>query len=925
MDQETLTTSTLGGPIVKPNGAAPTSVTLAQKQKAEMAVAHLDCDTIPFLWSWAKNFALFDNFHQTIVGPSTPNAIAMIAGQAGQTQAALHSNELPTVTYSNAAFPNPLGATFTSTVAGNSNAFVPIVADPGPFPGSNKDTSATKPPYNFDENAANPTVNQTYATQPLSFMGSNIGQIIKSDQNPRADLIDVQHDIFTIATKNQAVNWGWYQQGFNGNDRADPYEPQGTGTPNPTNDPSLYTGYVLHHNGPAYFGYLADNTQVLANNLHGAQDLLTAVTNQTLPATGGVFYYRGGYSNNLGLTPVNPTPAIQHAFIGNDDHPGYSDRQVSEAFAAQMVSAIANSPYWNQSAIVITYDETDGQYDHEQVANRNTFVDGSPLAGGPRIPTIVISPWSLQGTISHQYSEHGSVIKFINELYNLVPLAQLPDEAHGTQLAQQNLGQSNYGPSDDPANNLGDLTEVFDYTRMQNNTPISPSVATFSTAQITTLPHLATANYSPNGYTNGACQAIGILPTDFPSVAAYQGRSADRPLPARRQPAVRQLARHTHHRWLDAVIPPSSPEEGGNPALFPSFQGPLVQRLRFALPLAALLLPHLLHAQPAPAATPKPAFDAEHTLDAVKSAGRLSCGTIEAVEDWNGQDQHGDLSSLSEVICHAVAAAIFGDADKVTVITVPGEPEALAAVHTGTVHLAVGVSPSAENAMQWGVAFGPPVFYDTERLMVLAQAGLKGAADLSGKLICAMDGTDADRTLRDEMTRRGIPYALQAHSEQGEMDESVAVARCAAGAALESRLADSRADFPARAPEFVFLPERFGLDPIAPAWRYGDQRFGLIVQYTIDALIEAEALGITQDNVEAARSRTDMRARRLLGADRSVAQALGLAPDWAVRVIAAEGNYGEIFSRTVGKKLRLERGLNALWTAGGLMRPSPMQ
>ena len=531
MDQETLTTATLGGTIVKPNGAAPTSVTLAQKQKAEMAVAHLDCDTIPFLWSWAKNFALFDNFHQTIVGPSTPNAIAMIAGQAGQTQAALHSSELPTVTYQNSAFPNPLGATYTSTVAGNSNAFVPIVADPGPFPGSNKDPNAVKPPYNFDENAANPVVNQTYATQPLSFMGSNISTVIKSDQNPRADLIDVQHDIFTIATKNQVVNWGWYQQGFNGNDRADPYEPQGTGTPNPTNDPSLYTGYVLHHNGPAYFGYLADNTDVLANNLHGAQDLMTAVTNRTLPATGGVFYYRGGYSNNLGLVPVNPTPGIQHAFIGNDDHPGYSDRQVSEAFAAQMISAIANSPYWNQSAIVLTYDETDGQYDHEQIQNRNTFVDGSPLAGGPRIPTIVISPWALQGTISHQYSEHGSVIKFINELYNLVPLAQLPDEAHGTQLAKQNLGQSNYGPSDDPANNLGDLTEVFDYARMQNNTPIAPSVATFSDAQIRSLPHLATANFSPNGYTNGACQAIGILPTDFPSVAAYQAGQPTDPYP----------------------------------------------------------------------------------------------------------------------------------------------------------------------------------------------------------------------------------------------------------------------------------------------------------------------------------------------------------------------------------------------------------
>ena len=532
MDQEGLTTNAAGA-IVKPNGAAPTAVTLAQKQQGETDMSHLDCDTIPFMWSWAKNFVLFDNFHETIVGPSTPNAIAMIAGQSGETQWALHNSQAPVTTFQNAAFPNVKGATYTSTVAGNSNAFVPIVADPGPFPGSLKDPNAVKPPYNADENAANPTLNQTYATQPLSFMGSNIGSIIRADQNPRADLVDVQHDIFTIAAKNQVVNWGWFQQGFNGNDAPDPYiYTYGTGTPNPTNDPGLYSGYILHHNGPAYFGYLGSNTQVLANNLHGAADFLTAVNNRTLPANGGVFYYRGGYNNNDGLVPVDPTPAIQHSFIGNDDHPAYSDHQISEAFAAKAISAIANSPYWSQSAIIVTYDETDGFYDHDQPSQRSKFVDGSILAGGPRIPTIVLSPWSLTGSISHRYSEHGSVIKFINELYNLVPLAQLPDEARGRQLGQQTLGQANLGPSDDPANNLGDLTEAFDYTRMQNNTPLQPSLAAFSTSQIMTLPHLATANYSPNGYTNGACSAVGVLPTDFPSAAAYQAGAPTDPYPA---------------------------------------------------------------------------------------------------------------------------------------------------------------------------------------------------------------------------------------------------------------------------------------------------------------------------------------------------------------------------------------------------------
>ncbi len=529
LDQETLTTDASGN-IVKSNGAKPTSVTLAQKQAGETDLSHIDCDTIPFMWSWAKNFVLFDNFHQTTVGPSTPNAIAIIAGQSGETQWALHPSEGATITYANSAFPNVKGATYSGP-SGNTNAYVPIIADPGPFPGSLKDPSATKPPYNFDESASNPSLNLTFATLPLSFMGAGIGQTIQSDQNPRADLADVQHDVFTIAAKNQAVPWGWYQQGFDANDKPDPYEPQGTGTPNPTSDPTLYTGYVLHHNGPQYFGYLADNTKVLNNNLHGAQDLIDAVNNQTLPGNGGVFYYRGGYNNNQGLVPVDPTPGIQHAFIGNDDHPAYSDQQISEAFAAQAISTIANSPYWSQSAIIVTYDETDGFYDHEQVSQRSVLADGSILAGGPRIPTIVLSPWSLQGSISHQYSEHGSLIKFIDELYNLVPLANLPDEAHGRQLGQANLGQANLGPSDDPTNALGDLTEAFDYTRMQNNTPIAPSVAAFSTAQINTLPHLAISGFSANGYTNGACNVVGVLPTDFASAAAYQAGTPTDPYP----------------------------------------------------------------------------------------------------------------------------------------------------------------------------------------------------------------------------------------------------------------------------------------------------------------------------------------------------------------------------------------------------------
>jgi phospholipase C len=525
MTQEGLTTNSSGA-LVTTAGAAPTAITLAQKQQAELDMAHLDCDTVPFLWLWAKNFVLFDHFSQTIIGPSTPNAIALIAGQSGETQWALHNSQGASVTGSG------FGASYGSqTNPSNSNGYVPVVGDPGPWPGSNADKNPQTPPYNFDENAANTSLNLTFATLPLSFMGGDIHETIAKDPNPTADLLDVQHDILTIAKFDAPVNWGWYQQGFNTNDAPDPFEPQGTGTvdgaKNP--NPAAYTGYVLHHNGPQYFGYLADNPQVLNSNLHGNKDFFDAIANKTLPKEGGVFYLRGGYNNNDGLVPADPTPAIQHAFLGNDDHPAYSDAQISEAMAANAINAIVAGGYWKDSAIIITYDETDGLYDHVQPKVRSNFADGSPLAGGPRIPAIVISPYAAGGTISHRYSEHGSVIKFIDELFGLVALADLPDERHGRELGKKNLHQDHLGPSDGSDSGVGDLTEAFDYEVLRGRKqPISSSAATIPASVVSKLPHYATGT----GPTNGACAAIGVLPNDFPSWAAYDAGQPIDPPPA---------------------------------------------------------------------------------------------------------------------------------------------------------------------------------------------------------------------------------------------------------------------------------------------------------------------------------------------------------------------------------------------------------
>jgi phospholipase C len=540
LDQEGLHYATdasgTGAPIVTSEGVAPTAnPSLASKQKGEVVISHVDCDTIPFLWQYADRFTLFDNFHQTAVGPSTPNAIAMIAGQVGDTQWV----QTGSVGY---------------THDGKSPALsVPNLADNGPFPGSGLDGVKVKPPYGPDETSTpntdlngdftvgelTPNADLTFATLPLSFMGSQAKTIIAADENPTADLAEIQDDINTIAMARGVVNWGWYQQGYG----PEPFD----GKPLSENFPYINFGsspapehasYIVHHNGPQYFGYLGDNPQV-TTHLHSLQQFYTDVQNHALPAQGGVFYVRGGYYNNDNMKPADPAPAVAAATPGNDDHPNYSDAGISEALIADSVNAIANSPYWKDSAIIITYDESDGLYDHQPEQFRTYGPDGQPETGGSRIPAIVISPYAASHMISHVYSEHSSVIRFINELFNLTALADLPDEAKARAAAATNAAfngprgaQHNLGPADDPAAldypaGMGDLLEAFDDARLSGKAPLLPaSLATIPPALAHKLPHYAgTGRHNEPTY---GCQYLGITPTDYPH-GYFPGAEIDPP------------------------------------------------------------------------------------------------------------------------------------------------------------------------------------------------------------------------------------------------------------------------------------------------------------------------------------------------------------------------------------------------------------
>jgi phospholipase C len=460
-------------------GAPPTAnPTLAAKQRAELVMSHIDCDTVPFLWQYADRFTLFDNFYQSAIGPSTPNAIAMIAGQTGETQWALHPNEGS----------NNTGSSVIATSGGE-----PVVSDSGPFAGSNLDTSPVKPPYNpSDSSPATPALNQTYASLPLSFMGDQIEQAIQTDENPALDLADVQHDIQTIASGPRPVNWGWYQEGYD----KEPTDTSGTASHN---------SYIVHHNGPQYFGYVGDNPQQ-TTHLHGLGDFYSDVAAQRLPTSGGVFYVRGGNRNIAGLKPADPNPVLQANALGDDDHPGYSDTQISEALLAQEINAIASSPYWKNSAIIIAYDETDGLYDHMEPHIRTFDPEGNPLAGGPRIPAIVISPFSQVHAISHDYSEHSSVIKFIDELFNLTPLADLPDEVRGRKLGMQEFGQKDLGPVDDKVAEITDMFSAFDNARLTGQAdPLPGEYAEIPEATVQSVPP----------YSGQGCYALNIVPSDY--------------------------------------------------------------------------------------------------------------------------------------------------------------------------------------------------------------------------------------------------------------------------------------------------------------------------------------------------------------------------------------------------------------------------
>lgn len=312
--------------------------------------------------------------------------------------------------------------------------------------------------------------------------------------------------------------------------------------------------------------------------------------------------------------------------------------------------------------------------------------------------------------------------------------------------------------------------------------------------------------------------------------------------------------------------------------------------------------------------------NAASVLDQVRERGHVQCGVAENRQGLSSVDRGGRWSGLEVEFCAAIAAAVLGDRNAVKYRPI-NATEGTRALSAGDIDVLLGatawtLSREAELSMR---AAGI-LFHDGQALMVQRAFGVSSVLELSGASICVQRGTGAEPAIIDYFKGRDMRTQLVVTDKWDDVVQSYAEGRCTLLTGDLSMLAQERADL-ARPQDHLLLPELVTQESIVPMVRQGDEAWYSVVRWTLLALIEAEELGLSSANVDESQSSTIGRVRRFLGLDAALGPALGLPPDWAMKIVAQVGNYGEIFDRTLGEKsrLKLTRGLNALWTNGGLL------
>jgi general L-amino acid transport system substrate-binding protein len=318
-------------------------------------------------------------------------------------------------------------------------------------------------------------------------------------------------------------------------------------------------------------------------------------------------------------------------------------------------------------------------------------------------------------------------------------------------------------------------------------------------------------------------------------------------------------------------------------------------------------------------------------LDDVRGRGTLRCGVNDAVPGFGFVTAGGEFQGFDIDYCRAVAAGVLGDADAVEFMPLTAE-QRFTALQTREIDVLIrNTTWTSSRDGSEGATFLTTTFYDGQGMMVRADSRYQDLEDMAGTTICVLSGTTTELNLEAQFRARGIRHTPLSFEQNDTLQQAFIQRRCDGWTSDKSQLAGIRSNWPENqgGPDGLrILDETMSKEPLGPVVRDGDSRWADAVNWIVIATIQAEEFGVTSENVEQMRTSDDPEVRRFLGQPvegEPFDAGLGLDPDFAVNVVSAVGNYGQIYQRNVGPEtaLGLERGMNALWTQGGLLYAPP--
>jgi general L-amino acid transport system substrate-binding protein len=314
-------------------------------------------------------------------------------------------------------------------------------------------------------------------------------------------------------------------------------------------------------------------------------------------------------------------------------------------------------------------------------------------------------------------------------------------------------------------------------------------------------------------------------------------------------------------------------------------------------------------------------------LDTVKSRNELRCGVSEGIAGFSEQDASGRWRGLDADFCRAVAAAVLGDPNKVRFVPLKASSRFPALLSRKIDLLVRNTTWTLTREALLKVQFPGVLFYDGQGFLVTKSSGASSIADMNGATVCVEKGTTHEQNLIDYFSAHGLTVKPLVIDSSARVAKAFFAGQCRAYTSDASQLAAVRVRAPGGMHDFAILPERISKEPLGPVVQGGDAEWETLVRWVLYVLISAEEQGVTRANIDAVAQSSQGAAWQLVsGQDKRLADALGVRSDWVVRTVKAVGNYGELYERNVGRDspLNIERGLNKLWTQGGLLYAPPL-